>query len=89
MYRGLSFNNSRDIIANSIHLIQGNVITDILDMIAQNGADTNAIITALLNDPHFFNAVAASATSSSTKTESDNLFYTKTYFNNALNGKVY
>ena len=72
MYQGLSLSNSRDIVANSIHLIQGNVIKDILDLIAQNGADTNAIITALLADQHFINAIAASATNSYTKTESDN-----------------
>ena len=36
MNNGLSLNNSRDIVANSIHLIQGNVITDILDIIAHN-----------------------------------------------------
>ena len=48
MNRGLSRNSTNDIIANSVHLVQGNVITDILDIIAQNGADTNAIVTALL-----------------------------------------
>ena len=72
MNNGLSLNNSRHIIANSIHLIQGNVITDILNIIAQNGADTNAIITALLADQIFINAIAAAATNSYTKTESDN-----------------
>ena len=71
MYNGLSLNNSRDIIANSIHLIQGNVISDILDIITQNGADTNAIIAALLADQNFINAIAASANNSYTKTESD------------------
>ena len=64
------------------------MITDILDIIAQNGADTNAIITALLADQNFLNAIAASATNSYTKTESDNLFYTKTFLDNALLGKV-
>ena len=49
MNDGLSLNNINDVIANSIHLIQGNVITNILHIIAQSGADTNAIITALLN----------------------------------------
>jgi len=87
MYNGLSLNNSRDIIANSIHLIQGNVITDILDIIAQNGADTNAIITALLADQNFINAIAASATNSYTKTESDNLYYSKTSLDNLLVAK--
>ena len=87
MNRGLSLNNTNDIIANSIHLIQGNVITDILDIIAQNGADTNAIITALLADQHFINAIAASATNSYTKTESNNFFYTKTSVDNLLLAK--
>ena len=31
-------------------LITGNVTTDISDILAQNGADTNAIINALLNN---------------------------------------
>ena len=88
MYQGLSLNNTRNIIANSIHSIQGNVITDILDLIAQSGADTNTIIAALLADQHFINAIAAAATNAYTKAESDNLFYTKTYLNSALNGKV-
>ena len=51
MNSGLSLNNTNDIIANSIHLIQGNVITDIVDLINANSADTNTIITALLADP--------------------------------------
>ena len=88
MNRGLSLNNTNDVVANSIHLVQGNVIHDILVIIAQNGADTTAIATALLNDQHFINAIAASATTSYTKRESDNLFYTKTYSNNGLIGKV-
>ena len=88
MFQGLSLSNTRDIIANSIHLIQGNVITDILDIIAQSGADTNAIIAALLADQNFINAIANAATNSYTKSESDNLFYTKTYLNTALNDKV-
>ena len=85
---GFSLSSTRDIVANSIHLIQENVMTDMLNIIAHNGADTNAIITALLNDQHFINVIAASATSSYTKTESDDVFYTKTYFSNALLGKV-
>ena len=88
MFQGLSLSNTRDIIANSIHLIQGNVVTDILDIIAQSGADTNAIIAALLADQNFINAIAAAATNSYTKSESDNLFYTKTFLNTALSGKV-
>ena len=88
MYNGLPLNNSRDMIASSIHLIQGNVITDIFDIIPQNGADTNAIITALLKDQHFINPIAASATNSYTKTESGNLFRTKTYLDNVLTGTV-
>ena len=79
MNNGLSLSNTRDIIANSIHLIQGNVITDILDLINANSADTNAIITALLADQNFIDALAASANDSYTKTESDNLYYNKTY----------
>ena len=59
MNNGLSLNNSRDIVANSVHLIQGNAINDILDIIAQNGADTNAIITALLADQSFIKAIAS------------------------------
>ena len=85
MNRGLSLSNTNDIIANSIHLIQGNVITDILDLINANSADTNAIITALLADQTFIDALAASANDSYTKTESDNLYYTKTYLNTSLN----
>ena len=88
MNRGLSLNNTNDVIAHSIHLIQGNIVTDILHIIAQNGADTNAVITALLADQSFIDAIAASATHSYTKTESDDLFYTKTYLNTALNGQV-
>ena len=72
MNNGLSLSNTRDIIANSIHLIQGNVITDILDLINANGVDNNAVITALLADQNFINALAASANNSYTKTESDN-----------------
>ena len=53
MYQGLSLSNSRDIIANYIGIIQGNVVTDILYLIAANSADTNAIITALLADQIF------------------------------------
>ena len=79
MYSGLSSNNSPDIVANSIRLVQRNIITDILNIIAQNGADSNAITTALLNDQNVINAIAASATNSYTKTESENLCYTKTY----------
>ena len=85
MNNNLSLSNTRDIIANSIHLIQGNVITDILDLINANSADTNAVITALLADQNFINALAASANNSYTKTESDNLYHNKTYLNNALN----
>ena len=87
-HQGLSLSNSRDIIANSVSLIQGNVITDILDIITQNSADTNAIINALLNDQNFINAIAAAATNSYTKSEADALFYTQTYLTTALNGKV-
>ncbi len=79
MFQGLSLSNTRDIIANSIHLIQGNVITDIVDLINANSADTNAIITAWLADQNFLNAVANAATNSYTKSESDNLYYNKTY----------
>jgi hypothetical protein len=88
MNRGLSLSNTNDIIANSIHLIQGNVITDILDLINANSVDTNVIITALLADQTFIDALAASANNSYTKNESDNLYYTKTYLNTALTGKV-
>jgi hypothetical protein len=87
-HQGLSLSNTRDIIANSIHLIQGNVITDILDIITANSADTNAIINALLADQNFINAIAAAATNSYTKSEADALFYTQTYLTTALNGKV-
>ena len=45
---------------------------------AQIGADINAIITALLNDQNFLNAIVNSVTNSYTKIESENLFYTKT-----------
>ena len=72
MNRGLSLNNTNDAIANSIHLIQGNAINDISNIIAQNGADTNAIITALLADQNCINAIAASAANSYTKSEPDN-----------------
>ena len=85
MNNGLSLSNTRDIIANSIHLIQGNAINNILDLINANSADTNAIITALLADQNFIDALAASANDSYTKTESDNLYYTKTYLNTSLN----
>ena len=88
MHQGLPLSNTRDIIANTIGIIQGNVVTDILDLIAANSADTAAIITALLAHQTFINAIAAAATNSYTKTESDNSFYTKTYLNTALSGKV-
>ena len=88
MNRGLSLSNTNDIIANSIHLIQGNAINNILDLINANSADTNAIITALLADQTFIDALAASANDSYTKTESDNLYYNKTYLTNALTSKV-
>ena len=88
MNRGLSLSNTNDIIANSIHLIQGNVITDILDLINAHGVNTNDIINALLADQTFIDALAAAANDSYTKTESNNLFYTKSYLDNALIGKV-
>ena len=74
MNRGLSLSNTNYIIANSIHLIQGNVITDILDLINANSADNNAIINDLLEDQTFINALAATAINSYNQSESDNLF---------------
>ena len=50
MYRGRSLSHTSDTIANSIHLVKGHVVTNILDIIAQSVADTNAIINALLAD---------------------------------------
>lgn len=88
MTRGLSLSSTNDIIANSIHLIQGNVITDILNIIAQISADNNAIITALLADQSFINAIANAATNSYTQSESDKLFHTKTYLNCVVSNKV-
>ena len=88
MFNGLSLLNTRDVVANSIHLIQGNVIPDVLNIIAQHGADTNAIINALLADQNIINAIANAATSSYTKAESDNLLYTNSYLNTSLSGKV-
>ena len=88
MNRTLSLNNTVDIIANSIHLIQGNVITDILDLISGNAVNTSAVITALLANQSFIDSIAASATNSYTISESDNLFHTKTYLNNILNDKL-
>ena len=88
MNRTLSLNNTVDIIANSIHLIQGTVITDILDIISSNAVDTSAVITALLANQSFIDSIAASATNSYTISESDNLYHSKTYLNNILNDKL-
>ena len=63
-------------------------MTDILDLINANSADTNAIITALLADKNFINSIANAATNTYTKSESDNLFYTKAYLNTVLLGNV-
>ena len=88
MNRGLSLNNSLDIIANSISIIRGNVTDNILDLINDNSVDTSAVITALLANQSFLDSVAASATNAYTISESEKLFHNKTYLNNILSDKL-
>ena len=76
----MSLNSSRDIIADSTHLIQGNVSTHILDSITVDSVDTAAVIIALVADQAFLNAIAAGTTDSHTKPQFDNVFYNVTTF---------
>ena len=81
-------NYSGDIIANTIHLIHGQAIADILHIIAHNEADTHSIFHVSLADQRFIHAVANAATNSYTTSESDNFYCTKTCLNIVLSGKV-
>ena len=71
MISGLSLNNALDIICNSSSLIQGNITTDILDLISANSVDTSSVITALLANQSFLDSVAASAVNAYTIDQSD------------------
>ena len=82
----LSLNNTQDIVCNSLHIIQGNVTTDILDLITAGG-DVETLINSLLENQTLLDAIS-SETDSYTKTETDNKYPTQTYLTNQLSLKL-
>ena len=83
----LSLNNSIDIICNSLSLLQNGNLVDILTLIGQGGVDLPTLITSLLNDTTFMNAISQS-NSGCTQAEADALFYSQTFLNTQLNSKL-
>ena len=83
----LSLNNSIDIIANSISLLQNGTLVDVLTLINQGGVDIPTLINTLINDSTFMNAISQS-NAGYTQSEADALFYSQTYLNTQLNLKL-
>jgi hypothetical protein len=78
----LSLNNTQDIVCNSLHIVQGNVTTNILALITAGG-DIDALIANLLVNQTFLDAIS-NESDGYTKTESDTKYSTQTYLTNQL-----
>ena len=83
----LSLNNSIDIIANSISLLQNGNLVDVLTLINQGGVDIPALINTLLNDSTFMSSISQSNTGY-TQAEADAIFYSQVFLNSQLNSKL-
>ena len=79
--------DSIDIACNSLSLLQSGNVVDILTLIGQGGVDIPTLITSLLNDTTFMNAISQSNTGYTTA-QADALFYSQTFLNTQLNSKL-